>query len=134
MPNPLQKFSPTLFAFLRIVAGFLFSLHGAQKLFGAFGAVKATEPLMIFAGVIEFGGGILIAIGLLTSIVAFLASGQMATAYFLAHAPNNIWPILNRGELAALYAFLFLYIASHGSGRLSVDSMISKGGRRSGQG
>jgi putative oxidoreductase len=117
MSNPLQQFSPTFFAFLRIVAGFMFALHGAQKLLGAFGAERATEPLRIVAGVIELGGGALIAIGFLTVPVAFLASGQMAFAYFMAHAPNGFWPIVNRGELAALYSFLFLYIASRGAAK-----------------
>jgi putative oxidoreductase len=134
MSNPLQQFSPTLFAFLRIVAGFMFALHGAQKLLGAFGAERVTEPLMIFAGVVELGGGALIAIGFLTVPVAFIASGQMAFAYFMAHAPNGFWPIVNRGELAALYCFLFLYVASHGAGPLSVDSMIAKGGKGAAKG
>lgn len=129
MTNPLQKFSPTFFALLRIVAGFMFALHGAQKLLGAFGAERATEPLRIFAGVVELGGGALIAIGFLTVPVAFLASGQMAFAYFMAHAPNGFWPIVNRGELAALYSFLFLYMASRGAGPLSVDSMLWKGAK-----
>ncbi|HEU4335602.1 MAG TPA: DoxX family protein [Candidatus Eisenbacteria bacterium] len=134
MTNPLQQFSPTLYAFLRIVAGFMFALHGAQKLFGAFGAERATDSLKIFAGVVEFGGGILIAIGFLTAPVAFLASGQMAFAYFMAHAPNGFWPIVNRGELAALYCFLFLFVASRGAGPLSVDSMIGKGGKGAAKG
>jgi putative oxidoreductase len=128
MANPLQGYTGILFSLLRLVAGFLFSLHGAQKLFGAFGATRATEPLMIFAGVVEFGGGILIAVGLLTTLVAFVASGQMAFAYFMSHAPRGFWPIENRGELAALYAFLFLFVAAHGAGAHSLDAWFRRGG------
>ena len=119
----LGKYAETLFALMRIVVGFLYLCHGGQKLFGWFGAEKAAEPLMVVAGVIEFVGGLLVMIGLLTSFAAFLASGEMAVAYFMVHAPHSIWPIVNHGELAAVYAFVFLYIAAHGPGRLSVDAM-----------
>jgi len=119
----LGKYAETLYAILRIVAGFMFLFHGGQKLFGWFGAERAAEPLMMVAGVIEFGGGLLIMLGLFTPIAAFLASGEMAAAYFMVHAPNSFWPIVNHGELAALYCFLFLYMAAHGSGRWSVDAM-----------
>jgi putative oxidoreductase len=80
------------------------------------------NPLMLTAGVIELAGGILIALGLFTSIAAFVASGLMAVAYFKAHALNGFWPIENKGELAVLYCFLFLYLAARGSGALSVDA------------
>jgi putative oxidoreductase len=119
----LGKYAETLFAIMRIVAGFLFLCHGGQKLFGWFGAERAGEPLMMAAGVIEFGGGLLIMIGLFASIAAFIASGEMAAAYFMVHAPNSFWPLVNHGELPALYCFVFLYIAAHGSGRWSVDAM-----------
>lgn len=119
----LGRYAETLFAIMRIVAGFLFLCHGGQKLFGWFGAERAGEPLMMVAGVIEFGGGLLIMIGLFASFAAFIASGEMAAAYFMVHAPNSFWPIVNHGELPALYSFLFLYIAAHGSGRWSVDAM-----------
>ncbi|HEY6571861.1 MAG TPA: DoxX family protein [Candidatus Eisenbacteria bacterium] len=133
MTNPLQKYSEPLFAILRIVAGLLFACHGAQKLFGFLGAERAGEPLMVLAGVIEFGGGLLIAFGLLTSITAFLASGEMASAYFMVHAPQSPWPIVNHGELPALYSFLFLYIAARGPGRYSLDAMMAKGGKGAGR-
>jgi putative oxidoreductase len=118
----LGKYADVLYAVLRIVAGLLFLCHGGQKLFGWFGGDKATEPLMMVAGVIEFLGGLLIAIGFFTSIAAFLASGEMASAYFMAHAPHSPIPIVNHGELAVVYCFLFLYMAARGSGPLSIDS------------
>lgn len=103
----------------------MFVQHGLQKLFGWLGAKGAVElmSLMGAAGIIEVVGGTLIAIGLFTSPVAFIASGEMAFAYFMAHAPQGLWPIMNGGELAVLYCFLFLYFAAVGSGRWSVDSL-----------
>jgi putative oxidoreductase len=123
MKRMLGGFEGTFFALLRIVAGFMFACHGAQKLFGVLGKGRATSTFMQFAGVLEFGLGILIAVGLFTGIAAFLASGEMAVAYFRAHAPQGFWPILNGGELAALYCFLFLYIAAHGAGKWSIDGL-----------
>ncbi len=125
MQKSLQRMSPYVYGLLRIVAGLAFAQHGAQKLFGALGAKQAAEltSQMGLAGIIEFVGGLMIAIGLFTSPVAFLASGQMAWAYFQAHAPRNFWPIQNGGELAVLYCFIFLYFCTVGSGKLSVDSI-----------
>jgi putative oxidoreductase len=80
--------------------------------------------MMMVAGVIEFGGGLLVAAGLFASFAAFLASGLMAAAYFMAHAPQGFWPVLNKGELAALYCFVFLYIAARGSGPYSLDRLL----------
>jgi putative oxidoreductase len=122
MKPVLGRFSEPAFALLRIVAGLLFALHGAQKLFGMFGGQQV--PMMSqfwFAGVIEVMGGIMIAAGLFTSIAAFIASGEMAVAYFQAHAPKGSNPLLNGGELAVLYCFLFLYIAARGGGSWSVE-------------
>ena len=125
MERLLGRYSPDLYALLRIVAGLLFVQHGLQKLFGWLGAKGAVELMsqMGAAGIIEVVGGTLISIGLFTSPVAFLASGEMAFAYFQAHAPRGMWPIMNGGELAVLYCFLFLYFAAVGSGRWSVDSL-----------
>lgn len=125
MQKSLQRMSPYVYALLRIVAGLAFAQHGAQKLFGALGARQAAELMSLngVAGIIEFVGGIMIAIGLFTSPVAFLASGQMAFAYFMRHAPRGFWPIQNGGELAMLFCFLFLYFFTMGSGKLSVDSI-----------
>jgi putative oxidoreductase len=128
MERFLGQFSPYLYAVLRIVAGLLFACHGAQKLFGVLGGVGqpgAAVPLfslMGLAGVIEFFGGLLIMVGLLTGYVAFIASGQMAAAYFMAHFPRAFWPIQNNGEPAVLFCFIFLYMASRGSGVWSIDS------------
>jgi putative oxidoreductase len=121
----LGRFSGPAYALLRFVAGAMFACHGAQKLFGAFGAERQTgNPMMLVAGVIELFGGLLIAIGLAASYAAFVASGQMAVAYFMAHAPGGLWPIVNKGELAVLYCFVFLYISARGSGQWSVDDAM----------
>jgi putative oxidoreductase len=124
MQKVLGRFSPYIYAVLRIVVGLAFAQHGAQKLFGVLGG-NAVELMSQrgLAGIIEFVGGIMIALGLFTSPVAFLASGEMAWAYFQAHAPRGFWPIQNGGELAVLYCFIFLYFAAVGSGKLSVDSI-----------
>ncbi|HKS40004.1 MAG TPA: DoxX family protein [Blastocatellia bacterium] len=125
MQRFLGKYSDYFYALLRIVAGLLFAMHGSQKLSGWPGNKPTVQiaSQMGIAGVIELVCGLMIALGLLTSFAAFLASGEMAVAYFMMHAPQAPWPILNQGELAVLYCFLFLYIASRGSGRLSVDSV-----------
>jgi putative oxidoreductase len=127
MDRWLGRHAERLYALLRIVAGLLFACHGAQKLFGALGGTAMTSnPMMLAAGLIEFGGGLLIAIGLFTSWAAFLASGEMAAAYFMVHAKGGFWPIVNKGEPAVVYCFLFLYIAARGSGPYSVDAMMRK--------
>jgi putative oxidoreductase len=121
MERMLGRLSPYLYGALRIVAGVLFACHGLQKLFGMFGGKQV--PLMTqlgLAGSIEVVCGLLIAIGLLTSLAAFIASGEMAAAYFIAHWPQGLVPIQNGGELAALYCFLFLYFASRGTVALGV--------------
>ena len=111
---------------LRVVAGLLFAQHGAQKLFGVLEGNQASlASLMGLAGIIEFFGGLLIAIGLFTRPVAFIACGQMAVAYFMAHAPQGFWPILNRGELAAFYCFTWLFFFTHGPGKYSVDGWLA---------
>src|SRR5690348_10431261 len=112
---------------MRIIVGFLFACHGAQKLFGVLGGRKELHDLQgLVAGLIEFGAGVAVAIGIFTAIAAFIASGEMAVAYFKAHAPHGFWPIVNRGELAVLYCFIFLYIATQGDGRLSLRRLIQK--------
>ena len=130
MERMLGKFSPQIYALLRIVAGFLFACQGAQKLFGVLGGfggepdnTAALFSMMGLAGVIEFGGGVFIMLGFFTGRVAFVCSGQMAAAYFMAHAGNTLFPIQNRGELSMLYAFLFLFMAARGSGIWSIDAL-----------
>jgi putative oxidoreductase len=126
--RPLGRWDSEVYALFRFVAGFLFSFHGAQKLFGLFGGKEATDGLSYAAGVIELVGGLLIAFGLAAGLVAFLASGEMAVAYFKAHfSLEAFWPIENRGELAALYCFVFLFVAARGSGAYSLDAVLRGG-------
>ena len=124
---------PAVHTLLRVVTGALFMQHGAQKLFGwllkADAAFAGAPPLFSqfwFAGVLELFGGALIAIGLLTRPVAFLLAGQMAVAYYLAHSPNAFWPILNGGEGALLFCFVFLYLSVTGAGPHSVDGLLRR--------
>ena len=127
MERVLGRFAGEIYSFLRIVAGFLFACHGAQKLLGALGGHQVPLASQFgLAGIIELVGGTLIAIGLFASPVAFVASGEMAFAYFQVHAPKSFWPILNGGEPAVLYCFLWLYVAARGSGPLSVDRLIRR--------
>lgn len=124
MERWLGRYSAYIYALLRMVAGFMFVLHGWPKLFGGFGQ-QPVDPLTQFglAGLIELIGGTLIAIGLFTSPAAFIASGEMAVVYFQVAAPKGFWPLTNGGELPALYCFVFLYFAAMGSGKWSVDSL-----------
>ena len=123
----LERFTGPIYALFRIVFGLLFASHGAQKVFGLFGGPKAGPPLIVVAGWIELVTGLLIAVGLFTGIAAFIASGEMAVAYFMAHAPNGAWPLINHGEAAVLYCFAFLYMAAHGSGIWSIDAVRGAG-------
>ena len=129
----LSKLQAPALNLLRIMAGFLFFPHGAQKLFGLFGGFGgqpgATAPLLSLMGVggiLEFFGGLLVMFGLFTRPVAFILSGQMAAAYFMAHSPQGVWPLLNGGELAALYSFGFLFLAAGGGGDFSIDGVLVK--------
>ena len=117
---------------MRLVVGLMFACHGAQKMLGMFGGKGGAQGLMMVGGIIELVGGFLIALGLLTRPAAFLASGMMAVAYFMAHAPGGALPIINKGELAVVYCFVFLYIFFRGGGPWSLDAMIfgRKDGRR----
>jgi putative oxidoreductase len=125
MPGFLKPHSETIYGLMRIVVGFTFLCHGAQKLFGMFGGMPVEMNALLYtAGVIELVGGALIMIGLQAGWAAFLCSGMMAAAYFMAHQANGALPIQNQGELATVYCFVFLYIASHGSGKLSVDDAM----------
>jgi putative oxidoreductase len=121
---------------LRVVAGAMLMQHGGQKLFGfppsaghPFTGAPALFSQMWVAGVLEAFGGLLLLLGLLTRIVGFLLAGELAVAYFTAHAPRGLFPILNMGELAVLYCFVFLFFAAAGGGRYSLDRLIF--GRRS---
>lgn len=125
--SPLARFESFAYAAFRVVAGFLFLFHGLQKLFGMYGGTQVPlASQMGLAGVIELVGGTLIALGAFTWPVAFICSGEMAVAYFQAHQPRGLWPIQNGGELAALYCFAFLFIATRGGGPYSVDALLRR--------
>ena len=128
MDRYLGKFTPHFYALLRMVAGIMFAMHGSQKLLGWPGDKPAVElaSLMGFAGIVELVGGLLIAVGFLASWAAFIASGQMAVAYFQFHQPNGFWPIENGGQPAVLYCFIFLFFAAHGAGDWSVDAWLGE--------
>jgi putative oxidoreductase len=129
MERFLGKYSPYIYALLRIVTGLMFAMHGSQKLFAVPGGRPAVPlaSLAGVAGIIEIVTGLMIAIGLLAGYAAFIASGQMAVAFFKAHfSAAAPLPIQNQGELAVLYCFLFLYLASQGSGIWSVDSLTRR--------
>jgi putative oxidoreductase len=119
---------------LRVVSGLLFVQHGGQKLFGWLGGIPPNggpAPLLSMAGVgglIEFVGGIAILLGLFTRPVAFVLAGEMAVAYFLYHQPGGLSPILNQGEPAVLYCFIYLFFAAHGAGEFSLDAFRERGG------
>lgn len=132
-PSPAARFDAFAYAALRIVSGALFSMHGMQKILGFFDApMRPAFPTQLwFGGVIELGCGVLIALGLGTRPAAFLASGTMAVAYAqfhwkLAFAKLAWLPIVNRGELAAIYAFVFLAICARGAGLASLDGWLAK--------
>lgn len=130
MEKLLGKFTPELYALLRIVVGFTFLLHGTQKLWGFPPSGRPPmplPPLMLVAGGIELVAGALILVGFFTSLAAFIASGQMAVAYFMTHQPKGALPIQNGGEAAVLFCFLFLFFAAYGSGLWSIDALINKG-------
>jgi putative oxidoreductase len=126
----LKKCSEHLSSLMRIVFALLFMQHGGQKLFD-FPVAKGGAPLELWslmgvAGVLELFGGLLLLLGLFTRPIAFLLAGEMAVAYFRAHLPNGFWPIANRGELAVLYCFAFLYLAAAGGGPWSLDRFCRK--------
>jgi len=112
---------------MRIVFALMFMQHGAQKLFGVFGAQGTAEPMTLYwlAGILETFGGLLILIGLWTRPVAFILAGEMAVAYFMAHLPQGWVPIMNGGELAVLYCAAFLFFATAGGGAFSVDGWLA---------
>ena len=123
--------APRLLGVLRIVSAFMFMLHGTVKLFGvpAVEGMGKVELMSLygFAGVLEFVGGLLLLLGLFTRPVAFVLSGQMAVAYFMAHQPQGLLPVQNHGELAVQWCFLFLYFWAAGPGAFSIDAMRRRG-------
>ena len=125
MTNRLSAWAPQVLSVLRIAAALLFMQHGTQKLLGFPGEpdTAALRSLMGVAGILELFGGALLLVGLFTRPVAFILSGFMAVAYFMAHAPRDFFPILNGGELAALYCFVFFYFVFAGGGAWSLDAV-----------
>jgi putative oxidoreductase len=123
MATFMRSYEPQSYALLRIVTGFLFLWHGMQKLFGFPGEVPAGAPAFILytAGPIELVGGVLVMIGLFTRWAAFISSGLMAFAYWMAHGFKALLPVQNGGELAVVYCFVFLYISARGAGMWSLD-------------
>lgn len=127
MANGRSALVDLTFTLVRVIIGLLFSCHGAQKLFGVLGGTSQLgHTKMMIAGIIEFGGGMLIAVGLFARIAAVIASGEMAVAYFTVHAPHGFWPIINKGELAVAYCFFFLFVAAHGAGPYSLDRLLRR--------
>jgi putative oxidoreductase len=124
----LSRWQPQLLAILRIIVGLLFLEHGLSKFFGfpvPF-PMQPLPPLLMAAGVIECVAGVMITVGLFTRLAAFVASGEMAIAYWMMHFPQGFWPLANKGEAAILFCFVFLYIAAAGPGAWSVDSARMK--------
>ena len=116
-----SRVADVAYLLLRLVAALLFAEHGLQKLFGLLGGSRM--PLMSelgLAGVIELAAGVMVAFGVFPRWAALVAAGEMAVAYLTKHAPQGFWPVQNHGELAVLYCFVFLYIAAHGGGKLTV--------------
>lgn len=128
MSEFLNSWSPRVLSILRMITGFLFIWHGTQKLFGYPIPLPpgAEGPLILTAGVIEFFGGLAFILGLFTRPVAFISSGLMAAAYFMGHASGGFLPIVNQGELAVIYCFVFFYYIFAGGGEWSVDYLIWK--------
>ena len=121
----LAPWRPQMLAILRIMVALLFLEHGTVKLLGFPGPGPATMTSLLYAAaVIEIVGGALVAVGLFTRLASFIMSGEMACAYFISHAPQNFYPVLNRGDAAILYCFIFLYIAVAGAGAWSLDRTL----------
>ena len=128
----LSRWQPQLLALLRIVTGLLFLEHATQKFFAfpiPFPMPGPLPPLLVAAGVIELVAGILVTLGLFTRFAAFIASGEMAVAYFMQHFPQGFWPAVNKGEGAVLFCFIFLYLAAAGPGAWSIDGARTRSTR-----
>lgn len=125
-----SKWNVEALTLLRVVTGIVFWEHGAQKLFGLLGGRAVEFPALLwFAGILEFYGGIAIALGLFTRSVAFVLAGEMAFAYFLSHFPRGLWPIENQGERAVLFCFIYLYLVTVGGGKFQMSNLFTRKGR-----
>ena len=128
--NSLTRYAIPFYSIMRLIVGLMYFCHGAQKVFGWFAPpgqqAGALPPLMLAGGWIEIVCGVLIAVGLFSRVAAFIASGEMAVAFFMMHAKGSLLPIVNKGELAVVYCFLFFYIFLYGPGAWSLDVMLRK--------
>ena len=130
--NALNRFADPVYCVTRLIVGLLFASHGGQKILGfpPGGHGMPTETMGILGAWIELICGLLIAVGLLTRLAAFIASGEMAVAYFMVHAPNHFFPIVNKGESAVFYCWFFFFAIFYGAGLWSIDALMSKGKAR----
>src|ERR1044072_7238904 len=128
--NSLKRFADPVYCLMRLVVGLLFACHGGQKILGSPPSGKAMQldTLGMVGGYIELICGFMIALGLLTCLAAFIASGMMAVAYFMVHAPQNFYPIVNRWESAVICCFVFFFMVFYGSGRFSLDALLFRRG------
>jgi putative oxidoreductase len=125
--NFLNRYADPFYCIMRLIVGLMFACHGLDKIFGTFaGKTEALPPLMMVGGWVEIICGFLVALGLLTRVASFVASGEMAAAFFMMHAPNGLIPYVNKGELAVVYCFIFFYIFLRGPGAWSLDSMFCR--------
>jgi putative oxidoreductase len=127
----LEKWQPQLLALLRIIAALLFMEHGTAKLFHfpvpQPGVPDPLPPLLLAAAIIEIVGGVLLILGLFTRLAAFVMAGEIAIGYFMFHFPQSFWPVVNQGDAAILFCFIFLYISSAGPGAWSIDGSRNRG-------
>ena len=131
--NSLNRYADTVYCLMRLIVGLMFACHGAALVLGMFGGIPGSDkPLMMAGGWIQLVGGFLIALGLFTRLAAFISSGTMAVAYFMMHMAHALtpgakfFPILNHGELAVFYCWVFLFIVFYGAGCWSIDALIGK--------
>jgi putative oxidoreductase len=124
--NALNRFADPVYCIMRLIVGLMLACHGAQLVLGMFGP-GSDKPMMQVGGCIQLVGGFMVAFGLLTRLAAFILSGEMAVAYFMFHAKQNFFPILNKGELAVFYCWVFFFVFFYGPGRWSIDALIGKG-------
>jgi putative oxidoreductase len=133
--NSLNRFADPVYCIMRLIVGLVFACHGGQKLLGFPGGGHGAEGLMLVGGIVELVGGGMIALGLLTRLAAFISAGEMAVAYFMVHAAGKaighpptpteqFFPILNKGELAVVLCWIFLFMVFYGPGRWSIDALI----------
>ena len=125
--NSLNRFVDPFYCVTRLIVGLMFASHGGQLVLGMFGGMPGSDKMMMqVGGWIQLVGGLLIAFGFLTRLAAFICSGTMAVAYFMAHAPRSFFPITSKGELAVFYCWFFFFVVFYGPGRWSIDALFKK--------